>query len=82
MSFVKPLTQNMKAKATPIILERDYGNEEPWCIFCTLPFIFNHKYWRQVWEHLNNYDDDHRVENLAWPTLSVMSKRKTILTTK
>jgi len=64
--FAKPLTQNMKAKATPIVLERDYNNEEPWCIFCELLFVFNHKHWRQVWEHLNNNDDDHRVENLAW----------------
>jgi len=61
------LTQNKKAKSTPLIMERDFPNkQEPFCIFCEGGFMENHKHYRRVWEHLNNDETDSRFENLAW----------------
>jgi len=77
VSFAKLLTQNMKAKATPTVLERDYNNEEPWCLFCLLPFVFGHKHYKVEWEHLNNDDGDHRIENLAWSHAMCNEEKKT-----
>jgi len=61
------ITQNKKAKFTPLIMERDYPNkEEPFCLFCEGGFVETHKHYKRVWEHLNNDENDSRLENLVW----------------
>jgi hypothetical protein len=63
----KQLTLNQKAKWTPIILQRDFPEEQtPHCFFCKKEFIDHDQDYQKEWEHLNNNDADNRPENLVW----------------
>jgi hypothetical protein len=76
--MLKQLNQNMKAKFTPIVLERDYLNgETPYCFYCKGGFVTYNKYWIKVWDHLNNNSEDSRVENLVWAHSYCNAMKKT-----
>jgi len=76
--LAKQLTQSLKKKYTLIILRRDYPNgETPFCFYCEAGFVFNHKYLRMVWDHLNNNDEDTRPENLVWAHWICNEQKKT-----
>ncbi len=55
------LTATQKDKKLPVILGRD-GNM---CLFCEQRFIIGNPKWRRVIDHLNNNEQDNRVENLG-----------------
>lgn len=67
MTGSQQLTLNQKAKWTPLILERDFPNEQtPTCFYCGQEFIEHDKEYAKEWEHLNNNEKDNRPENMAW----------------
>ncbi len=73
----KHITQNQKAKWTPIIIERDFPNGQTHvCFFCEQRFIDHDPRYCKEWEHLNNNDDDNRPENMVWAHAICNEKKK------
>lgn len=67
MPFAKQRNQHLQQKCTPIIIKRDYYNrQKPFCFYCEGGFVPEHKYLHQVWDYLNNNENDIRPENLVW----------------
>lgn len=63
----KYITINQKAKWTPIMIERDFPNDqEHICLYCEQRFIEHDSKYCKEWDHLNNNAQDNRVENMAW----------------
>jgi len=72
----KHLTLNKKAKFTPILKERDYDDQESWCIYCGGRFIESHTSWCREWEHLNNNSECNEDWNLVWAHAICNEKKK------
>ena len=73
----KNITLNQKAIWTPIIMERDFPNEEtPLCFYCEQRFIKEDPKWCQEWDHLNNNPQDNRPENMVWAHAQCNEKKK------
>jgi len=67
MPQAKSLTKRIQAQRTPLIIERDYpNNEEYTCCYCEQRFIETHILWHRTWEHLDNNDENEELWNLAW----------------
>ena len=74
----RSLTSSVKAKRTPLIIERDYPNgEEPTCCYCEQRFINNTSKWKKTWEHLDNDDTNEELWNLMWAHLYCNQIKKT-----
>ncbi len=77
MMKTKQLTQNQKAKWTPLIIRRDYSDcEEHVCFYCEQRFIPSNPKCVQEWDHLNNNKGDSRPENLVWAHADCNKKKK------
>lgn len=78
MAGTKQLTLNQKAKYAPVIIERDYpNNQEHTCFYCEQPFIEHDKLYCKEWEHLNNNAEDNRPENFVWAHARCNELKKT-----
>lgn len=66
MPMAKSLTPRLKSLRTPLILIRDYDNQEPTCIFCEQRFIQGSTKWMKTWEHLDGDVSNEELWNLAW----------------
>ncbi len=73
----RSLTSSVKAKRTPLIIERDYPNgEEPTCCYCEQRFINNTSKWKKTWEHLDNDETNEELWNLMWAHWYCNQKKK------
>lgn len=63
----RSLTVAIKARRTPLIIERDYPNDEEYtCCYCEQRFIKDHPIWKKTWEHLDNDQKNEELWNLMW----------------
>ena len=61
----RSLTSAIKAKRTPVIIERDYPNDKEYtCCFCEQRFLNNTVKWKKTWEHLDNDETNEELWNL------------------
>ena len=80
MPFFKTRNQHLQDKCTPIIIKRDYYNgQEPFCFYCEGGFVPDHKYLHQVWDYLNNDEEDIRPQNLVWAHWMCSKDKKNII---
>jgi len=77
LAVAKSLTPNIIAKRTPLIIERDYPDDEEFtCCYCEQRFIENHHLWKKTWEHLDNDRTNEELWNLAWAHWHCNQKKK------
>ncbi|MBT4328100.1 MAG: hypothetical protein HOD60_14540 [Candidatus Nitrosopelagicus sp.] len=70
--ITKQLTTNKRVKALPIIIKRD-GNV---CFYCLMGFEPKVERWKREFDHLNNDNSDHRIENLVLAHKECNNKKK------
>ena len=70
---VKHFTMNNKVKDLLIIIERD-GNI---CFYCVMEFVPQVQKWTREFDHLNDDNTDHRVENLVLSHRECNNEKKT-----
>jgi len=70
--IAKQLTMNTKIKLLRIIIERD-GDI---CFYCLMLFVPEVQKWTREFDHMNNDDTDHRVENLVLAHRECNNKKK------
>ena len=63
--YARTLSENMKAKTMPIIIDRDYNHEEQYCMFCGGKFLSGKAKYKKTWEHLDNDDENQQPWNLC-----------------
>ncbi len=74
----RSLTPAIKAKRTPLIIERDYPDgAEFTCCYCEQRFISGHPRWKKTWEHLDNHRENEELSNLKWAHKYCNIKKKT-----
>ena len=76
----RSLTVAVKAKRTPLIIERDYSNGEEYsCCFCEQRFLNDTPKWKKTWEHLDNDETNEELWNLMWAHWYCNEKKKTFI---
>lgn len=70
MKMPKRLSMSLKRKYLPLLIERDDGFI---CFYCKTPL----NYHKDIFEHLNDNDNDNRLENLVLACQSCNNKKST-----
>ncbi len=73
----RSLTTAVKARRVPLLIERDYSNdEEHICCYCEQRFLNDIPKWKKTWEHLDNDETNEELWNLMWAHWNCNQKKK------